>query len=424
MNKFKNKKPKPRDVNGDIIIPVIKSTKVSLAFANTDKLTQLDIFITEYQSIVSQYVDQMWDRTDVKSLIDNTYKVDTWLSARMKQCAGKQASGIVRGTRKKQEKRLFIINKLNKAGEFKKARKLQKVYDEAKVSKPDIKLVNPELDSRFINTEGNTTSFDGWIEIESIGNNIKIQLPFKKTKHYNELADKGILKKGIRISSNYITFMFEMPYVPKRTAGVILGIDIGQKTLLSISNGSFSRKNIDGYDIESITNILIRKKAGSKGFQKAKDHLENYIKWSINQIDLDNVKEVRVERLFKLPKVSKKLKHWLYPLIISSIESRCIEHGVRVKYISATYTSQRCSKCGWVRKANRKGKRFKCDKCGFEHDADLNAAINISLELKPIGKKQRLQRLNVKGFYWDVVSLDNIVPDTKEVNGVGILFNT
>jgi len=218
--------------------------------------------------------------------------------------------------------------------------------------------------------------------------------------------------------------MFEMPYVSKRTAGITLGIDIGQKTLLSISNGNFSKKNKDGYDIESITNILIRKKAGSRGFQKAKEHLENYIKWSVNQIDLDNVKEIRLERLFKLPKLSKRLKHWVYPLIISSIESKCIEHGVRVKYIGATYTSQRCSKCGWVRKINRKGKRFKCDKCGFEHDADLNAAINISLELKPIGKKQRLQRLNVKGFYWDVVSSDNIVPDTKEVNGVGILFNT
>jgi hypothetical protein len=100
----------------------------------------------------------MWGRTDIKALIDNTYKVDTWLSARMQQAAGKQASGIVRGTRKKQAKRLFIINKLNKAGEFKKARKLQKVYDEAKVSKPDIKLVNPELDSRVIlcGSEGTT----------------------------------------------------------------------------------------------------------------------------------------------------------------------------------------------------------------------------------------------------------------------------
>ena len=416
MNKFKNKEPKPRDVNGDIIIPIIKSTKVSLSFANTDKLNQLAIFIAEYQSIVSQYVDQMWDRTDIKLLIDNTYKVDTWLSARMQQCAGKQASGIVRGTRRKQEKRLFVINKSNKAGEFKKARKLQKVYDEAKLSKPDIKLVNPELDSRFINTDGNATSFDGWLEIDSIGNKIKIQLPFKKTKHYNELASKGILKKGLRISNRYITFMFEMPYVPKKTAGVTLGIDIGQKTLLSMSNGIISTKNKDGYDIEAITNILIRKKVGSKGFQKAKAHLVNYIHYCINRIDLDNVKEIRLERLFKLPKCSKKLKHWIYPLIISRIESRCIEYGVHIKYINPTYTSQRCSECGWVRKINRKGKLFRCTSCGYEHDADLNAAINISLELKPVGKKQRLQRLNVKGFYWGVVSSDNIVPDTKETN--------
>jgi len=423
MNKFKNKEPKPRDVNGDIITPIIKSSKVSLSFANADKLIQLDVFITEYQSLVSQYVDQMWLRDDIKSLIDSSYQVKTWLSARMQQCAGKQASGIVRGTRKKQTKRLFIIEKLNNEGQFKKARKLQKIYDEAKISKPDIKVVNPELDSRFIKTDiENTTTFDGLLEIDSIGNKVNIVLPFKKTKHYNELAAKGKLKKGIRISSKYITFIFELPHVPKKTSGIILGIDIGSKTLLSISDGNISKKNKDGYDVDSILDILIRKKIGSIGFDKAKAHLDNYVKWSINQLDLSGVKEIRLERLFKLPKVSKKLKHWVYPLIMSIIGSKCIEHGVHVKYISPTYTSQRCSKCGWVRKTNRKGKLFKCDKCGFEHDADLNAALNISLELKPIGKKQRLKRLNIKGFYWDTFSSDNIVPNTQKANG--IVFNT
>ena len=99
--------------------------------------------------------------------------------------------------------------------------------------------------------------------------------------------------------------------------------------------------------------------------------------------------------------------------------------GVQIHYVNPIYTSQRCSQCGWVRKTNRKGKRFKCDKCGYEHDADLNAAVNVrkilslkfnkvSLPLLGITQKQRLRRSNVKGFYWNEVRQDLIVPVPQE----------
>ena len=48
------------------------------------------------------------------------------------------------------------------------------------------------------------------------------------------------------------------------------------------------------------------------------------------------------------------------------------------------YTSKSCSRCGHVhpetdqKKSYRHGKKFKCGHCGFEHDADINAACNIA----------------------------------------------
>ena len=54
-----------------------------------------------------------------------TSSVSTTLSARIQQCAGKQASGIVRGTRKKQEQIMWRIKKLEEEGKFKYARKLK-----------------------------------------------------------------------------------------------------------------------------------------------------------------------------------------------------------------------------------------------------------------------------------------------------------
>lgn len=51
--------------------------------------------------------------------------------------------------------------------------------------------------------------------------------------------------------------------------------------------------------------------------------------------------------------------------------------GVLIK-IAPQYTSQKCSKCGYVSKDNRKSQaNFKCMACGFECNADYNAALNI-----------------------------------------------
>ncbi|MBD5607681.1 MAG: IS200/IS605 family element transposase accessory protein TnpB, partial [Desulfovibrio sp.] len=46
--------------------------------------------------------------------------------------------------------------------------------------------------------------------------------------------------------------------------------------------------------------------------------------------------------------------------------------------IAPQYTSQRCSQCGHISKENRKTQaKFKCMACGFEANADHNAALNI-----------------------------------------------
>jgi putative transposase len=52
-------------------------------------------------------------------------------------------------------------------------------------------------------------------------------------------------------------------------------------------------------------------------------------------------------------------------------------NGMLVK-VNPAYTSQTCSECGYVDKKNRKTQEsFECQSCGFECNADINAAINI-----------------------------------------------
>jgi transposase len=52
---------------------------------------------------------------------------------------------------------------------------------------------------------------------------------------------------------------------------------------------------------------------------------------------------------------------------------------VAVVHVDPAYTSQGCSACGHIAKANRRNQStFICRSCGFAEHADRNAARNIA----------------------------------------------
>lgn len=402
---------------------MIRSSKTSLKFANKCKKESVHHIIDEYKDVLSQLVDILWIMEDIPNLItyEITDQIETELSARMVQCAAKQASGIVRGTREKQRRRLFIIKWLTSEGKFKQARKLQHIYDETNVSKPTINNVEMELDSRFVEVEFNrVNSFDGWVTISSIGNQIKLEIPFKKTVKINKFLSIGKMKNGIRLSKKNITLMFEFEGIENTSTDNVTGIDIGVNSLLSIDYGttkSQSIKNNHGHDLNSINDRLSRKKKGSNGFRRTITHRTNYINHSINQLNWNKIGTLKIEKIRNLRRgrrTSRKLQHFVYKQIFDKLKSNSERYNVCINEVDPTYTSQRCSCCGWTRKSNRKGLSFKCGNCSHEQNSDMNASSNIRLNLPEIGKKERLKRLNRKGFFWNVVSHEPIVRDVKK----------
>ena len=131
---------------------MIRSSKISLKFANTSKQNQVKDFVGEYTRVLAVFVDMLWpvDKIPVLFTKEITGKVETWMSQRALQACGKQASGIVRGCRKKQERANYIIKKLNLEGKFKQARKLKAIYDKKLAGKPFIDTAEAELDQRFV----------------------------------------------------------------------------------------------------------------------------------------------------------------------------------------------------------------------------------------------------------------------------------
>ena len=310
-----------------------------------------------------------------------------------------------------------MIDKLIADGKFKRARKLKTIYEETSVSKPVIGNVCPELDSRFVRTDlDNATTFDGWTTLNCLGHKLKIQIPFKKHVHFNKMLAVGSLKTGVRLRDNSLTFMFDIPDALPVETGSTIGIDIGQKTILTCSDGQVIDCDSHGHNYTTICQKLASKKKNSRAFNRTVTHRTNYINWSVKQLNLEGIKTVNRENIKHLRKgrnTSRLMKHWNYAELFEKLDNRLIESGVLLNKLNPTYTSQRCSVCGWVRKGNRKWKLFKCDRCGNTMDADLNASTNLSLPLLSISKQQRLRNSNRAGFYWNCMSQELIVPDTQ-----------
>lgn len=111
--------------------------------------------------------------------------------------------------------------------------------------------------------------------------------------------------------------------------------------------------------------------------------VQTALKYGCGTIQMEDLKEIRsgTENNF--------LKDWTYFDLRTKIKYKAEEHGIELKLVNPQYTSQRCSRCGYIDKQNRpkeeKGQAFfQCVKCGFSANADYNASVNLAT--KDIGK--------------------------------------
>ena len=64
--------------------------------------------------------------------------------------------------------------------------------------------------------------------------------------------------------------------------------------------------------------------------------------------------------------------------LFSFLDYKCSLAGVRLTRLNPAFTSQECSACHYIDSLNRENQAvFKCQSCGFEANADVNAALNI-----------------------------------------------
>lgn len=370
-----------------------RTSTLSLKFATDYKKNQLDKIMSEYVKVVNLFIDNLITKDKLWKYCP--LKVDTWLSARLQQAAGKQAIEIIKSTRQKDKniaykhyKKVYsYFKEKNRQTKF-----LSKRFSELKLRpriKPTLSKETMVLDTRFYELQESNNSFDFWLKLSSLGNKIKLLIPLKNHSYNKKYKDWKRLG-GIRIKkTNGGNYVLELIYEkeitdkePKEPKEINeLGIDVGIRSLLSCSNN----KQL-GIKMQELIKLALRKQQGSNGYERSVRRIKNYIGQEINKIDFNSLSDVVMENLKNIKKntrgrvgktTRKQMALWNLGLLFDTIKRRCEENRVCLHIVSPKYTSQTCSMCGHIEQGNRNGIIFRCKKCGHEDNADIQASKNI-----------------------------------------------
>ena len=278
----------------------------------------------------------------------------------------------------------------------------------------------PKFKSKYNKNSYNTTAvYNNYknkeycnIELDLTNRQIKLpKLNWVKIKGYRNINNINGKIKSATISREpngkyYVSVLYEMydkiPVINHRT---IVGIDLGIKKLLTLSEGTTydNNKYIDKYEkrIKRKQRELSRKEKGSKNYYKCKkklailhSKLANARKFYTHKItknitdeyDIITCEKLKTKEMIikgKDNKLSSKINDATFSEIVRQLQYKTKYKGKYFYQINTYYpSSQICSRCDNQDKRYKDLTRreYKCTKCGVKLDRDLNASINIMFE--------------------------------------------
>jgi putative transposase len=196
----------------------------------------------------------------------------------------------------------------------------------------------------------------------------------------------------------FVSILVKEELNPIPSSGKIVGIDLGLKELMTLSNGQvinnprWFRENQS--KLKKAQKHLSRKKKGSNRYNRqrikvAKVHedvansrnyfLHNISTELVKTFDLIVVEDLNVSGMIRNRKLAKSISDASWSTFVSMLEYKCNWYGKTLIKIDRFYPSSKtCSNCGHKEdQMPLKIREWTCPSCGSKHDRDLNASINI-----------------------------------------------
>jgi putative transposase len=218
----------------------------------------------------------------------------------------------------------------------------------------------------------------------------------KENYHGGRILSVTVRKRADRWFAS-LTVVEEIPD-PNPIKGSVIGVDIGVKTLATLSDGTtFSNPKALGRRLKKLRRLsksFSRKKSRSKNYEKVRLKLAKmYLKtFNIRQDTLHKlttylaknhseivIEDLNVSGMMKNRRIARAIADVGMFEFRRQLAYKCTWYGSQLVVVSKTYPSSKiCSSCGHKKKVLSLSKRdYVCEVCGLRIDRDLNAARNL-----------------------------------------------
>ena len=197
-----------------------------------------------------------------------------------------------------------------------------------------------------------------------------------------------------------LTVEREEPAVREAPRGGAVGIDLGVKTLATLSDGTVIENpralRKSERRLKRAQKALSRKAMGSNRRAKARakvarlhahvanqrlDAMHKATTWLANTYSEICIEDLNTAGMVKNHHLAKAVSDAAFGEFRRQLEYKTARTGARLHVVDRWYPSSKiCSKCGAVKaKLSLSERVYRCDGCGLVIDRDLNAAVNINV---------------------------------------------
>lgn len=235
----------------------------------------------------------------------------------------------------------------------------------------------------------------GKVSIATI--NGRIKATFDIPEYYRDYLTWDVRSSTLKYDTRKDTFFLNIVIrktSPVTSGDTVLGIDRGIVNIAVCSNNvffngkqiknvrskyAFLRKKLQSAGTKSAKRLLRKISRKENSFVKDTNHCisKTIVNMPYSVFALEDLTSIRVQSR-KGKEFNRKLNNWSFYQLAQFLEYKAEALGKQVIYIDPRYSSQKCSKCGDIRKSNRKGNSYHCKACGFNNHSDLNASRNIA----------------------------------------------
>lgn len=233
----------------------------------------------------------------------------------------------------------------------------------------------------------------------------RVEMGFTVPKHATAYIGGKVCSADLcyRKGRYFLHIVVSLPAPTAASSQEVVGVDLGLNRPAVTSTRQFLGER--RWKAQERRTFRLKRALQAKGTKSAKRHLRRLSGKQLRRrkdhdhvlskrivartpqgatIALENLKDIRGTSQMGRGKANKnvdrkrRLHSWSFAQLDACIAYKAEAQGITVVKVDPRHTSQTCSKCGYQHRSNRRSQSlFHCRSCGYQLNADYNAAKNM-----------------------------------------------